>query len=48
MCAALCIGKIFLEVLGASRAVVIPAVVDEAFSSFEGVSFSRNCIAANV
>ena len=48
MCAALCIGKIFLRVLGASRAVVIPAVVDEAFSSFEDAGFSRNCIAADV
>ena len=45
---ALCVGKIFLEVLGASRAVVIPDVVDEAFSRFEGAGFPRNCVAADV
>ena len=45
---ALCIGKILLEVRGASRTVVIPDVVDEAFSRFEGAVFSRNCVAADV
>ena len=45
---ALCVGKIFLKVLGASRTVVIPDVIDKAFSSFEGAGFSRNCVAADV
>ena len=45
---ALCVGKVFLEILGAGRAVVIPNVVDEAFSRFEGAVFSWNCVAADV
>ena len=45
---AFCIGKIFLEVLGVSRTVVIPDVVDEAFSRFEGAVSSRNCVAADM
>ncbi len=42
---AVCVGEVVRKVLGAGWAVVIPDVVDEALSRFDGTVFARDRIA---
>ena len=43
---AVCVGEVFVQVLGAGWAVVVPDIVDKPFPRLEGAVFSGDRVAA--